>query len=303
MILQMQGIKEKISSKIRIRTGSSSKELVRRNPTQARILVEKVARRDSVFERLKDKGVISPDGKLDFDKLETALKKDKGLRKEFYRVVGEEGKKIGLVQENEKVGKAGETITKMGIRIGKTDEILGSSTISLTTTETYNKFLRLGDDLADKFTGGNFSQLADKYSKDPAFRERVNSYLEEKIKNDPELAGLKANQTFAVIQSVRGATTTTRQALWESKKQIAVQSVKTMGGAVGEFGLSLGMFFILSQNMTILGTVAPYATHAMFPAMEAASVLKKFSSTGYPLDYIAMQNQREMLERQGVTSM
>lgn len=305
MITQAQSMINK--AKTRILTRGKSKELIRKNPVQARRIVEKVASSKEFHNILADKGVFDEKGKLDFDKLETVLKRDRKLRKAFYTKVGEEAKELGLALDGENTRKVGETVTKTGIRIGKTDEILRVTGLSITSADTYNKFLRLGDDLADKFAGGNYTKLVKEYTRNPAFREKVNTYLQEKVKYDSDLSvlnGINPNQTFSVIHSVKGATYTTRQALWDSKWEILKEGSKSFVSGLGQFTLTMMMYNILSQNMAVQGTINPYATQAMFPAMETASLLRRhnFLGGGYPTDYIAMENQRMMMQREGVTS-
>jgi hypothetical protein len=307
LVGRMQGVARKVTTKL-TETGKLKGEL-RKNPVLAKSIVDKVASDKRIRDKLIAKGVFTKikSGnkivlKLDYDKLESTLSKDSKLRKEFFSIAGEKAQALGL---GTKLGKetAGRIVTKTGIRVGKIEEELAGSSFSLSSATEFNKLVNLGNDLANKFTKGNFSVFMKKYSEDRAFREKVNHYIENKIANDPEFSALKGvnpSHIVSAVASAKGAVYTRGQYFREALVPSLKGAGKAMGMTAAQMGVMLGSYVVTSINLNVMGTVMPQSTGAYWASLESLALMRQMNAFSSPRNLVGMESQRELMERQGV---
>lgn len=293
------------------------KTLVRKDPTKARIFVDRAIRDKRISKKLISKGVISKqkikittkDGKeiyrsikkVDYDKLDFVLSKDKQLRKEFYNIVGEKAKKAGLGNElsNEKIGSI---ISGAGITVGQTSHLLEGASLSLASATEYNKLINLGDDLS-KFTKGNFSVFITKYKQNAGFREKVNQYLQMKIKNDPELSALKGVSSENIVSSIASLKRlkySTFDILRDMHNPGLKNALKNSAYGFAHSHMVLGNFLVSALNTNIIGTIIPNSNQVYWSSIESfSSVFNRFNTLNF---YGKLNEEQQLLNQEEVTS-
>jgi len=275
------------------------------NPIKAKNIVEEVANSDSMKSILTEKGVIT-NGKIDFDKLESVLSKDSNLRSDFYSLVGQRARASGLVGGSLKDKDAGKVITNIGLRAGKIDSYLSGSGFSVITAEQFNTLLKLGDDLSTKFTKGNFISFIKKYEEDDAFKNKVNQYLQTRIKSDPELASLNGVDPYHIVSAVTTAksiTYTKGQIVKDALPHVAKGMAKETGYSLLEGTVALGTFSLSYIHQAILQNILPHGyNNAYANSMHTVNTIRGMRNSFNKNKLAGVNAQRQIAEQENVMS-
>lgn len=200
-----------------------------------------------ISQFMQSKGITSP------SELMRGLKKDKNLTTEFSAVVGAKAKELGIISDE----KQGLGIGKSVLRHMVADERRQVKLLNLTGGNV--AFLKNADaartlfaELKSETGETNTFKFLLKYQTDAGFHKRVNSLIEEKVKNAnfSMFAGMKPEEVLKGISAVHVSTMT--------KKEIAAEILPVAGKeALKNSALSLGTTAAgLMQQMGLMVTSA-----------------------------------------------
>ena len=275
---------------------------VKVEPDKAKTLIIKAVKAPGIEARLKERKILVPVGKnggyvVDFHKLETALHKDSKLAIALYTKIGEIASKEGVITANINPTMAGKIIARTGIRAGKIEQNIIGVGMTPIVSNVLKRLSEFGDDLAYRYTGGNFIQFLYKYKTDSNFREMVNRYVATNAQNViPGAKGIDPGQLVEAVVSAKKLTYGRGAMFREALKPLTVEGVKGMAKATTQTGLATTNFATITTSMTIIGTLAPNAGSAVWSLMETTALFRSQLQNPY-LTQMAINDAERSMQR------
>jgi len=253
-----------VSTRLRLlRSRPAGQRLV--TPDAALDVVASALRSPDVAKLLKRRGASN----LTMADVERLARRDKALREALVSAVRRELERRGLPAE------AAKTVTMTGLRMGKAVELLRGSRASGVVAAQASKLLRLAEELADHFAGGNVLKLARMYRSSSGVRQAVHSYISSRVESDPGLSALRGvppDKVFAAAVGLRIATMDRVSLIRNSETVRAV--LKSAAVNTGKSMMMFGYTYIMGVSNILFNMVMPGAANSILLAMDTSQRLK-----------------------------
>ena len=257
----------------------------------------------------RKKGVFKG-GVLDFSVLNTELGKDKEFRREFMAILGRTAKSAGLFRgiriSDETAGMAVFSNVK---RVYEAADLAGLGPLA---AEQVRKLNDVYDFLASKYAKGNVIEFYRKYTTDEGFKNKVNAFLRNQIRVNPDFKVFQGIDPEAIVHSaasIKLASLSTRDKVIHGGKYVVKRTPIEAAKAFGMMGVQVASALSTAVSAAVLANV-PGGSTAMWglasATQHAANVL--FSSwkevaekRAWELEKLAkMRKQMEEARAQGV---